>query len=116
MSRTADLIDELANELSTWPGVQLDAGGEDRALVRYEDRPLGTLDREQGVVELTFPHPEHEALIAHGDAEPADPEPDSDTVRHEIHGPADVTAAIELFDRRYRELRGADEPYSSQDS
>jgi hypothetical protein len=26
-----------------------------------------------------------------------------------------VTAVLELFDRRYRDLRGEDDPYSSQD-
>jgi hypothetical protein len=36
-------------------------------------------------------------------------------VSHEVHGPEDVTEVLELFDRRYRELRGADEPYSSED-
>ena len=42
--------------------------------------------------------------------------PDSSGVSHDVHGPADVTSALELFDRRYRDLRGDDEPYSSQDS
>jgi hypothetical protein len=27
----------------------------------------------------------------------------------------DVTAVLELFDRRYRDVRGEDEPYSSED-
>jgi hypothetical protein len=27
----------------------------------------------------------------------------------------DVTAVLDHFDRRYRDLRGEDEPYSSQD-
>jgi hypothetical protein len=26
-----------------------------------------------------------------------------------------VTAVLELFDRRYRDLRGEDDPYTSQD-
>jgi hypothetical protein len=36
-------------------------------------------------------------------------------VSHGIHGPSDVTAVLALFDRRYREIRGDDPPYSSQD-
>jgi hypothetical protein len=35
-------------------------------------------------------------------------------VSHRVHGPADVTAVLELFDRCYRDLRGEDDPYSSQ--
>jgi hypothetical protein len=41
--------------------------------------------------------------------------PDSRGVSHGVHGPADVTAVLELFDRRYRDVRGEDDPYSSQD-
>ena len=58
---------------------------------------------------------EHEELVEHGDAEAAGPATDSDVVRHDIEGPSDVTAVLELFDRRYRDLRGEDDPYSSQD-
>ena len=58
---------------------------------------------------------DHEALIEHGDADPAESRLDSDIVSHGVHGPSDVTAVLDLFDRRYRELRGEDEPYSSQD-
>ena len=56
------------------------------------------------------------ALIEEGDAEPADGTGDDPArVAHEIEGPSDVTAVLELFDRRYRDLRGADEPYSTED-
>jgi hypothetical protein len=41
--------------------------------------------------------------------------PTSYGVSHGIHGPADVTAVLALFDRRYRDVRGEDDPYSSQD-
>jgi hypothetical protein len=41
--------------------------------------------------------------------------PDSDVVVHSVDGPSDVTAVLELFDRRYRDLRGEEDPYSSQD-
>jgi hypothetical protein len=58
---------------------------------------------------------EHDELIEHGDAEPADSTLDPHGVSHGVHGPADVTAVLELFDRRYRDLRGEDDPYSSQD-
>jgi hypothetical protein len=39
-----------------------------------------------------------------------------ENVTHDLRGPADVTAALELFDRRYRDVRGEDDPYSSDDS
>ncbi len=114
MSR-ATLVDEIANELDTWPGVHIERLSEAAALVRYEHLELGVLDRDRGVVELRFSRPEHDDLVEHGDAEPGDLMPDSDAVSHGVHGPADVTAVLELFDRRYRDLRGEDDPYSSQD-
>jgi HD superfamily phosphohydrolase YqeK len=40
---------------------------------------------------------------------------ESSGVSHDLHGPADVTAVLELFDRRYRDVRGEDDPCSSQD-
>jgi hypothetical protein len=115
MSRAAALVDEIANELDSWPGVRIEQRSDGAAVARYEQVDLGVLDRDRGVAELRFWHPEHEKLIEHGDAEPADPAPDSDVVRHAVDGPADVTAVLELFDRRYRDLRGEDDPYSSQD-
>jgi hypothetical protein len=48
------------------------------------------------------------------DAEPAESLPGS--VSHLVEGPSDVTAVIELFDRRYRDLRGEDDAYSSDDA
>ena len=115
MSRAAPLVDEIANELDTWPGVRIERRADGAAVVRYERVQLGVLDRDHGVAELHFWHPEHEALVEHGDAEPAESRPDSDVVSHGVNGPADVTAVLELFDRRYRDVRGEDEPYSSQD-
>jgi hypothetical protein len=106
-------VDEIANELDTWPGVSIDRPSEDTALVRYERLELGVLDRERGVVELHFSLPGHDVLVEHGDAEPSDSVPGA--VSHVVEGPSDVTAVIELFDRRYRDLRGEDEAYSSQD-
>ena len=115
MSHAAALVDEIANELDSWPGVRIERRSDGAALVRYEHLELGVLDRDRGVVELHFWHPEHDQLVEHGDAEPADSRLDSDVVSHGVHGPEDVTAVLELFDRRYRDLRGDDEPYSSQD-
>ena len=85
------------------------------AVVYYEGEELGVLDRGRGVVELRFSPSQRDALVEHGDAEPAEPVRESENVSHALHGPADLTAALELFDRRYRDLRGEDEPYSSQD-
>jgi hypothetical protein len=80
----------------------------------YEDLELGVLDRDRGRVELRFSHPEHDELVEHGDAEPTGSIA-SDVVSHDVRGPSDVTAVLELFDSRYRDLRGEDDPYSSQD-
>ena len=74
---------------------------------------LGVLDRDRGVAVLRFSRPVRDELVERGDAEPTDPAPDSDRVLHGIAGPADVTAVLELFDRRYRDLRGEDDPYRS---
>ena len=115
MSDAAALIDEIANELETWPGVHTERRADGAAVIRYEQLELGVLDRERGVAELRFSHPVHDELVEHGDAEPADPAPESDVVRHDIEGPSDVTAELELFDHRYRDLRGEDDPYSSRD-
>ena len=115
MSRAAALVDEIANELDTWPGVHIERRADGAALVRYEETELGILDRDRGVAELPFLGAEHDELIERGDAEPAATTLDSYGVSHGVHGPADVTAVLDLFDRRYRDVRGEDDPYSSQD-
>ncbi len=115
MSRAAPLIDEIANELDTWPGVRIERRSDGTALVRYEQLELGLLDRDRAIVELRFPLPEHDELVEHGAAEPADSTPGSRVVSERVEGPTGVTSALELFDRRYRELRGEDEPYRSED-
>jgi Family of unknown function (DUF5519) len=115
MSRSEDIVDEIANELATWPGVRIERRPDGAAVVRYEHSELGVLYRDRGAAELPLLDPEHDELIEHGDAEPAGVTLESSGVSHGVHGPADVTAVLELFDRRYREVRGEDGPYSSQD-
>jgi len=115
MSRADALVDEIANELDTWPGVQVERASGGDAVVRYKQEELGVLDADRGVAELRFAHLEHDELIEHGDAEPADSDADFELVRHDVEGPSDVTAVLELFDRRYREVRGEDYPDSVQD-
>jgi hypothetical protein len=111
----AALVDEIANELDSWPGVRIERRSDAAAVVRYEQLELGVLDRERCLAELRFSHPEHDELVEHGDAEPGASTPDSDVVTHSVDGPSDVTAVLELFDRRYRDLRGENDAYSSQD-
>ncbi len=115
MSHAAVLVDEIASELDSWPGVRIERRSEDVVLIRYEHLELGMLDRERGVAELRFGLAERDDLVEHGDAEPASPSRDSENVSHGLHGPSDVTAVLELFDRRYRDLRGEEGPHSSQD-
>ena len=112
MTRSEALVDEVANELATWPGVRIERQSDGTAVVRYETSELGVLDPQRGIVELPVLAPEHDELLEHGDAEP---DLDAGGVSHDVHGPLDVAAALELFDRRYRDVRGEDEPYSSQD-
>ncbi len=113
MSRATALVDEVASELASWPGVHIERISESTALVRYERLELGVLDRERGEAELSFADLEREDLVEHGDGELSDSLPEG--VSHGIHGPSDITAVLELFDRRYRDLRGEDDPYSSED-
>jgi hypothetical protein len=108
-------VTEVANELATWPGVRVERRSDGAAVVMYEHSELGVLYPERGVAELPESDREHDLLIEHGDAEPAELTDDSAGVSHSIHGPSDITAALELFDRRYREVRGEDDPYSSED-
>ena len=74
------------------------------------------LDEQRGVAELRFAGPERDALVEHGDAAPAEPLLDAENATHDVRGPSDITAVLELFDRRFRDLRGEDEPYSSRDA
>jgi Family of unknown function (DUF5519) len=115
MSREAALVDEVVSELDTWPGVRTEQRPDGSVLVLYEQLELGVLDRERGIAELRFAFPERDALVEHGAAEPAEPVLDSENVSHDVHGPSDISAVLELFDRRYRDVRGEDEPYSSSD-
>ncbi|HEX4010652.1 MAG TPA: luciferase family protein [Solirubrobacteraceae bacterium] len=109
------VVDEVANELVTWPGVHVERRADGAAVVLYEQLRLGVLYLDRAIAVLPFEGAERDELIEHGDAEPAEALPDAEGVSHELRGPADVTAVLELFDRRYRELRGEAPPYSSQD-
>jgi Family of unknown function (DUF5519) len=108
-------VDEVANELATWPGVTFERRSDGAAIVSYERDQLGVLYPDRGVAELPASDREHDVLIEHGDAEPAELTADSSGVSHAIRGPSDISAVLELFDRRYRDLRGDDDPYSSED-
>jgi Family of unknown function (DUF5519) len=109
------VVDELANELNTWPGVRIERRADGAALVVYEDSELGVLYRDRGVAELPVLGAEHDELVERGDAEPAETTAESYGVSHELRGPSDVRAALELFDRRYRDVRGDSGPYTSED-
>ena len=110
------LVDEIANELDGWPGVRVERRPDGTALARYEQLELGVLDPEHGTVRLRLPGRERDDLVEPEDPETADSLPDFGRPSvAALHGPSDVTAVLELFDRRYRDLRGEDGPYSSQD-
>ncbi len=109
-------IEEIVSEMDTWPGVHAERTTQDLILLRYESFALGALDRRGGVAELHFAPGEREELIERGDAEPAYPAETDANVSHELRGPADVESVLALFRRRYRDLRGEDDPFSSKDS
>lgn len=115
MTDVSAFVEEVANELATWPGVRLERRSDGAAIVSYEHSQLGVLYPERGVAELRVPDREHDVLIEHGDAEPAELTADSSGVSHSINGPSDISAVLELFDHRYRDLRGEDDAYSSED-
>jgi hypothetical protein len=115
MADADEVVDEVANELATWPGVRIERRADGAALVLYEHSELGVLYPDRAVAELPFLEAEHDELIEHGDAEPAETTPGSTGVSHDLRGPSDVTEVLDLFDRRYRDVRGEDQPYSSQD-
>ena len=109
-------IDEIVSEMDSWPGVQAERRSQELIVLRYEQLELGALDRSTGLAELHFAPGEREELVERGDAEAAYPEQVDANVSHELRGAADVEAVLELFRRRYRDLRGEDDPYSSSDS
>lgn len=115
MSDTLALVDQVVSELDTWPGVHAERRSEDLVLVRYEQLELGLLDRARGVAELHFSPVERAELLEHGDVDASFPSQGSENVSHDLHGPSDVTAVLELFGRRYRDLRGEDDPRGSQE-
>ena len=115
MPDVSAFVDEVANELATWPGVRIERRADGAATVMYEHSELGVLYPDRGLAELPVLEREHDVLVEHGDAEPAEQTADSVGVSHSIHGPADITEVLELFDRRYRDVRGEDAPYSSED-
>jgi hypothetical protein len=109
-------VDEIANELNTWPGIRIERRADGAAVALYEHNELGVLYPERGLVELPVLGRERDELVEHGDAEPAELAlPDDVGVSHDLRGPSDVTEVLELFDRRYRDVRGDSGPYTSQD-
>lgn len=115
MPDTPALIDDLIYELDSWPGVRSERQSQDVIIVRYEQLELGVLNRHSGVAELHFSPAERDELLEHGDAEAAFPSQQGENVSHDVRGPSDIDAVLELFRRRYRDLRGEEEPFSSQD-
>ena len=115
MHDVSAFVAEVANELATWPGVRIETRSDGAAIVSYEHSELGVLYPDRGVAELPVPDREHDILIEHGDAEPAELTPESSGVSHSIRGPSDITEVLDLFDRRYRDVRGEDDSYSSED-
>jgi hypothetical protein len=115
MTRDSAFVSEVANELSTWPGVSVGRRADAAAVISYGRVQLGLLYPNREAAEIHFLDAEHDQLIEEGDAEPAETTDNSTGVGHSLRGPSDVTAVLELFDRRYREVRGDDGPYVSSD-
>jgi hypothetical protein len=111
MADTDALVDEVANELATWPGVHVERRADGAAVISYDQVQLGIIDVESAVAQLPESIPDRDDLIEEGEADAAEVE----GVTHDIRGPSDVTAVLDLFDRRYRDVRGEDDPYTSAD-
>ena len=73
--RESAALDDVANELATWPGVRLERRPTGVVAVIYDQSELGILDPEHELVELPFLGEERDSLVEHGDAEPADLDP-----------------------------------------
>jgi Luciferase len=116
VSHSQALVDEVANELETWPGVRLQRRSASLLVVSYDDVELGVLDRDRGTAELRFTYPERDEIVEHGEGLAATPAYDAEDVSHDVRGPSDVSAVLELFARRYRDVRGEDDPYASSDA
>jgi len=108
MAEQLPAVSDVANELETWPGVRVERRADGTAAVLYHQVELGVLYPSEGLAELRFLGDERDQLVEHGDAAPASATPDSIGVSHELRGPSDVTAVLELFDQRYRDIRGDD--------
>ena len=115
VSSAAPLVDEIANELDTWPGVRIERRSDGARSCATSISSSASLIAKRPSWSCASRIRSTSELVEHGDADPAESRLDSDIVSHGVEGPSDVTAVLELFDRRYRELRGEDEPYSSQD-
>jgi hypothetical protein len=116
MAADIDLVADVANELETWPGVAVARRDDGSVVISYKRSELGVLYPDRGLAELPIYGAERDELLERGDAGPAQATPDSVGVDHALRGPDDVTAVLELFDRRYRDVRGDDDPYSSTDA
>ncbi len=110
MARESAALDEVATELETWPGVRLERHVDGTISAHYHHSHLGTLYPGLDVAELPFQGIERDALIDDGAAEPASATPESTGVSHDLRGPSDITAVLDLFDRRYHNVRGEAEP------
>src|SRR5262249_36036103 len=54
VSHAAALVDEIASELDTWPGVRIERRPDGTVLASYDRVELGVLNRDLGVAELRF--------------------------------------------------------------
>ena len=77
MPEPSAFVDEVANELDSWPGVLIEPRPDGVTVVRYRHSELGLLYPDRGIAELPFLGVEHDELIEHGEAEPAEATPDS---------------------------------------
>ena len=66
MPDASAFVDAVANELATWPGVQIERRADGAAAVSYEHSELGVLYPDRGVAELPVLEREHDVLIEHG--------------------------------------------------
>ena len=97
---------QIVNELSTWPGVTLKPHRFGGVEFRLGRRELGHI-HGNWLVDLPFPVPLREQLVAEGRAEPHHVIPRSGWVSYHIRDKGDVASVIALFRLNYERLGAA---------
>jgi hypothetical protein len=90
------VIDRILAEVRTWPGVVLGPHRLGGTELRYGRGEIGHIHPE-GILDIAFPKPIRDELVAAGRAMPHQQLSESGWVSYRIHTEADVPPALELL-------------------